>query len=290
MPSPKLKLVGKPQDLGGGMTVTRIFPQAQKRMVGPFVFFDHMGPVEIGAGQNTDVRPHPHIGLSTLTYLLEGRMVHRDSLGSNVTIVPGDVNWMTAGNGIVHSERAHPDDRQLTRRLQGFQLWVALPDAQEDCAPGFSHTDRADVPRMTMPSHELTVVAGTAFGLTSPVRISSPLILVNILSKPGGGSLALDFGSFELGIYLLSGALEVDGQALQPGEMLILDPHITARIEFSAQTHFIILGGEPFTTPRHLWWNMVSTSREKIELARLRWKNGTFPKVPGETEFIPAPD
>ena len=191
-----LKLIGKPHDLGGGMTVMRLLPQAKKRMIGPFAFFDHMGPVDIKAGQNIDVRPHPHIGLSTLTYLLEGRMVHRDSLGTEVTIVPGDVNWMTAGRGISHSERAHKDDKNIGHRLQGLQLWVALTDEQEDVAPSFAHYDSSQIPRLETSAYQLSVVAGEAFGLKSAVKTSSPLILAAVKAKSAGGFIDIDFKEF----------------------------------------------------------------------------------------------
>lgn len=285
-----LKLVGKPHDLGGGMTVMRLLPQASKRMIGPFAFFDHMGPVDIKAGQNIDVRPHPHIGLSTLTYLLEGRMVHRDSLGTEVTIVPGDVNWMTAGRGISHSERAHEDDKHIEHRLQGLQLWVALTDELEDVSPSFAHYDSAQIPRLETPTYHLSVAAGEAFGLKSPVKTSSPLVLAAVNGKADGGFIDIDFQGFEIGIYVVSGEVRVSGQTLQTHDMLVLPPHTATRVEFSEQTHFIMLGGEPFESPRFIWWNMVSSSREKIEFAKQQWKNGTFPMVPGDSEFIPAPD
>lgn len=285
-----IKLSGKPHDLGGGMTVTRVLPAGKKRMVGPFAFFDHMGPVDIRAGQNIDVRPHPHIGLSTLTYLLEGRMVHRDSLGTEVTIVPGDVNWMTAGRGISHSERGHQDDKNSDHRMQGLQLWIALTDEQEDVAPSFDHYDSAVIPRSETATYQLSLVAGEAFGLKSPVKTSSPLILSVVKAKSVSGFFDVALNAFEIGIYVLAGQVQMLGQTLLAHEMLVLPPRLTARLNFDDQTHFVILGGEPFATPRYIWWNMVSSSREKIEAAKVRWKNGSFPMVPGDAEFIPAPD
>jgi len=288
--SDEVKLAGKPHDLGGGMTVTRLIPQAKQRMVGPFVFFDHMGPVDIRAGQNIDVRPHPHIGLSTLTYLLEGRMVHRDSLGTEVTIKPGDVNWMTAGRGISHSERGHSEDKNRDHRLQGLQLWVALTDELEDVAPSFDHYDTTEIPRLETPSYQLSVVAGEAFGLKSAVRTSSPLILAAVQAKSDGGNFDVEFKEFEVGVYMVAGQADLLGQTLLAHEMLVLAPGVSAQITFDANAHFIILGGPPFASPRFIWWNMVSSSREKIEMAKYQWKNGTFPMVPGDSEFIPAPD
>lgn len=285
-----LKLIGKPHDLGGGMTVTRIIPQAKKRMIGPFIFFDHMGPVDIAPGQKIDVRPHPHIGLSTFTYLLEGRMVHKDSIGSDVTIKPGDVNWMTAGRGISHSERGHPDDRNIPHRLHGLQLWVALPDELEDAQPGFDHYDSSEIPRIETATHQLSVVAGQAFGLKSKVKTSSPLILAEIKSKSAYGFIDLDFPGFEIGIYVIAGQVQVVEQTIDVHEMLTLPVNSKTRLEFDDRAHFIILGGEPFQSPRFIWWNLVSSSREKIEVAKAKWKDGTFPTVPGDNEFIPAPD
>ena len=289
-----IKLTGKPHDLGGGMTVTRIIPQAKKRMIGPFVFFDHMGPVDIKAGQNTDVRPHPHIGLSTFTYLIEGRMVHRDSLGTEMTIKPGDVNWMTAGRGIAHSERGHPDDKHIDHRLHGLQLWVALTDALEDTDPDFAHYDSTVIPRTSTAGCEISVVAGAAFGQASPVRTSSPLLLIEVKansdSDAAGRFLDIDFNNFETGVYVIDGQVRIDDQVFVTHEMLYVAPHTAKRLQFDNTAHFVILGGEPFATPRFVWWNLVSSSREKIEHAKQSWKDGTFPMVPGETEFIPAPD
>jgi len=285
-----ITISGKPHDLGGGMTVTRVLPAGKKRMVGPFAFFDHMGPVDIAAGQNTDVRPHPHIGLSTLTYLLEGRMVHRDSLGTEAIIVPGDVNWMTAGRGISHSERAHHDDKNLPHRLNGLQLWIALTDDLEDVAPSFNHYDSAVIPRSETASWQLSVVAGAAFGLASPVQTSSPLLLSVVKAKSTAGVFDIPAGEFELGVYVLSGQIEINDQTVIEHDMLVLPPQTATQIRFNSQAHFVILGGPPFGNPRYIWWNMVSSSREKIEMAKYQWKNGTFPMVPGETEFIPAPD
>jgi len=285
-----LKLTGKPHDLGGGFTVSRILPQAQKRMVGPFTFFDHMGPVEIQAGQNMDVRPHPHIGLSTLTFLLEGRMVHNDSLGNKVTIVPGDVNWMTAGDGISHSERAHQDDRNKIRRMEGLQFWIALPDHLEDMSPSFDHYDRSLIPKKETDDCSITVVAGEAFGLNSSVHTSSPLVLVEISTTRQNTKLEIDFPLFEIGIYVVSGAAQFAGSRLGGHELLILPPASKGTLQISQGSRVVLLGGEPFESPRHIWWNFVSSSRDKIESARQRWKNQTFPMVPGESDWIPAPD
>ncbi len=285
----RIILTGKPHDLGGGMLIRRLLPQAPKRMVGPFTFFDHMGPIVAKPGQNMDVRPHPHIGLSTLTYLFEGRMVHRDSLGTTATIVPGEVNWMTAGKGISHSERAHDEDRGRERKMHGLQFWVALPDETEDCEPTFQHYPKSDIPSIDNESYRLTLAAGTGFGLESKVKTSSPLVLAHFSSKNSDGLLKVEFPKFEIGIYLVSGKISADGEELEPFQMAIYPPGSSIDIKFKPQSVFIVLGGEPFKSPRHIWWNLVSSSREKIEAAKLAWKEGRFPMVPGETESIPLP-
>lgn len=263
-----LKLIGKPHDLGGGLTVSRVLPQAKKRMVGPFTFFDHMGPVEVQAGQNIDVRPHPHIGLSTLTYLLEGRMVHNDSLGNKVVIAPGDVNWMTAGSGISHSERAPIEDQNKIRRMQGLQFWIALPNHLEDVEPSFDHYDKSLIPRKETSDYSLSVVAGEAFDLTSSVKTSSPLVLVEILAKSPNTNLDIDFPNFEIGIYVVSGQAQFSAEKLSIHELLILPPNSKGILKIDQGSRVVILGGEPFLSPRHMWWNLVSSSKEKIESAK----------------------
>jgi redox-sensitive bicupin YhaK (pirin superfamily) len=290
MSSHFLKLTGKPHDLGGGFTITRALPQAQKRMVGPFTFFDHMGPVEVRAGQNVDVRPHPHIGLSTLTYLLEGRMVHRDSLGSEVTIQPGDVNWMTAGKGICHSERVHKDDHNRAHRLQGLQFWIALPDDLEDIEPSFDHYEKSKIPFVEGPDQLIKVVAGEAFGLKSSVKTSSKLVLVDILAKAEKAKVEVHFPGLEIGIYVVEGEAQVADQTVIPHELLVLPVGQFAEAKLSLNSRVVLLGGEPFTSPRFMWWNLVSSSKEKIEKAKQSWKDRSFPMVPGETDFIPGPE
>ena len=284
-----LHLESKPHDLGGGFIVRRVLPQILKRAVGPFVFFDHMGPLTVAPGQNTDVRPHPHIGLSTLTYLFSGRVVHRDSIGSAAVIEPGGVNWMTAGSGISHSERAHEDDKQRPYEMHGLQLWIALPDDQEDCEPNFQHYGGEVIPRIQNGPCNIAVIAGEAFGVKSPVAITSPLLMAEIKSSQHY-NLSFEFASdFELGLYMVKGQTKVGDQTVNPMQMLVLDRN-TGVIEVSADSHFVILGGKPFIAPRHIWWNLVSSSLEKIEAAKTKWRNGTFPMVPGETEFIPLPE
>lgn len=280
-----LLIDGREHDLGGGMKVRRILPFAKKRMVGPFIFLDQMGPVTIPAEINMDVRPHPHIGLSTLTYLFKGRLIHRDSLGFVQEIVPGQVNWMISGSGIAHSERAHPDDRRRGHELHGLQFWVALPDGKEDRPPAFHHYET--LPEQTTPTRRLKLIAGTAFGLESPLAAQSPMLLAEVFTQ-GRDDLSLDLKGFELGIYVLAGQVRVGDRQIQPLQLAVLDgpEHVIAE----GGSHYVVLGGEPFATERLIWWNLVSSSRERILEAQRAWKDGLFPQVPGESEFIPLPD
>ncbi len=282
-------LNGKPHDLGGGMVVQRILPQVQRRMVGPFIFFDKMGPVLEKANQNYDVRPHPHIGLSTLTYLFEGRIVHRDSVGSICTIEPGDVNWMTAGSGISHSERSHEEDRAKDRRLDGLQFWIALPDESEEIDPSFQNYKKEEIPKSVQGGAELSVVAGEGFGCKSPVKTSSSLLLATATALEET-DLKLDFSHFDIGIYVNKGKAMVSGEVILENQLLVLENPENQIVKISKDSHVVIFGGERFKTPRHIWWNLVATSKEKIESAKQRWKSGSFPMVPGETEFIPLPE
>ena len=280
---------GKEHDLGGGMLVRRILPDRKKRMVGPFCFLDHMGPVAIAAKQNIDVRPHPHIGLSTLTYLLEGRMVHRDSLGKVATIEPGEVNWMTAGNGISHSERSHKDDFDKVRKMHGLQFWVALPDGKEDIDPSFQHYEANQIPKDENEVRSISLVVGESFGLKSPVIATSPMIFSFLKAK---NDFSFDFSApkFELALYVVSGSANFDGETINQYQMAVFEPGKFPKINVRAGTEVALVGGEPFETPRFIWWNLVSSSKEKIELAKQRWKTGQFPMVPGDTEFIPLPE
>ena len=284
-----VSLIGKEHDLGGGLKVHRILPQVAKRTVGPFVFLDHMGPLKASPEQNTDVRPHPHIGLSTLTYLFQGRITHRDSLGSVQDIEPGEINWMTAGSGISHSERAPVSLKGRERDLHGLQFWVALPDEQEDCAPGFFHYDRKSIPSTETDDYKMVVAAGAGFGFTSPVKTTSPLVFANFEAKRTH-DLKLHSPGFELGIYMIDGEAEIPGTSLSRLGMTVFDVGQQVNVRVREGARYIVIGGEPLKSPRHVWWNLVSSSREKIEAAKKRWKNGSFPMVPGETEFIPLPE
>jgi len=284
-----IKIEGRESDLGGGMRVHRILPDRKKRMVGPFCFLDHMGPITIAPNQDTDVRPHPHIGLSTLTYLFEGRMVHRDSLGNEAIIEPGEVNWMTSGRGISHSERAHAEDRGASRRLHGLQFWVALPDGKEEISPNFSHYQRNQIPIDENEERQITLVAGENFGLRSPVVTSSPLVCAEIKAKKNF-AFEMKAPGFELAMYLIHGCATASEEKLRGQQMLVFERDYFPLVKMEEGSHLIIIGGEPFATPRHIWWNLVSSSKQRMEEAKKQWRDGTFPMVPGETDFIPLPE
>jgi redox-sensitive bicupin YhaK (pirin superfamily) len=279
---------GMTHDLGGGFIIRRLLPFRKKRMVGPFIFLDHMGPVEFVPNSMSDIRPHPHIGLSTMTYLYEGRMVHRDNIGQIQTILPGEVNWMTAGQGIVHSERAHADDYGKKVRMQGLQFWVALPDANEDDAPSFRHYEKKVIPEFKGEGFQASIITGSAFGLTSPVQVSSPMIFSDLQTTRATEILFRpENKNFEIAIYVLSGKISYRSGTVEAGTLAILQSATEFNFRADANTHFIIIGGEAFTTARFIWWNFVSSSRDKIEVAKKRWKEERFPIVPGETERIP---
>ncbi|MCC6807058.1 MAG: pirin family protein [Deltaproteobacteria bacterium] len=277
----------RPRDLGG-LEVRRVLPSMARRMVGPFTFFDEMGAVELSPGQGVDVRPHPHIGLATVTYLFEGELLHRDSLGSHQLIRPGDINWMTAGRGIVHSERT-PGDRKAAARLHGLQLWVALPQAYEETTPSFHHHPGETLPVRDSDGVHLRVLAGTAYGMTSPVEILSPLFYVEAL-MPAGRELALPPEYEERCIYVIEGAIHTGAEGAEAGRMLVFDPKTQVVLRAERASRIVLLGGAPLEGKRYIDWNFVSSSKEKIEQAKRDWKDGRFPKVPGdEVEFVPLP-
>jgi redox-sensitive bicupin YhaK (pirin superfamily) len=274
----------------GGLIVGRVLPHVERRTVGPFVFLDHMGPAEMAAGQAIDVRPHPHIGLSTLTYLYEGEMFHRDNLGNAVEIVPGGVNWMTAGRGIAHSERTSPVERRSAHRLHGLQCWVALPKADEEIAPEFWHYGQNSIPRFSHGDCEITVVAGEAYGKRSPVRNYSPLFYVDV-RLPAGATIELPDAYADRAAYVIEGSIEADGETVPQHTMVVFKPDARIVIKAAAAAHVVLLGGEPLPEPRHVWWNFVSSSKERIEQAKDDWKAGRFARIPGDDqEFIPLPE
>lgn len=279
-------------DLGDHFEVRRALPSRQKRMVGPFVFLDQIGPHVFTAGRGLDVRPHPHIGLATVTYLFSGEIVHRDSLGSVQTIQPGDVNWMTAGRGIVHSERTAPLMRQHDSTLSGLQCWVALPTVHEECEPAFRHTSVAELPFVEKEGVSARIVAGSFWGHKSPVQTLSELIFVDVSLQPGA-QLDVPADYAERAIYLVEGKLNLgDDGIVDAGRLLVLKPgrRVMLATEGTSPARMVLLGGEPVDGPRHLAWNFVSSSLERIEQAKQDWREQKFAKVPGETEFIPLPD
>ena len=280
---------GRPRDLGG-FGVRRVLPSAERRMVGPFTFFDHMGPAEFGPGEGLDVRPHPHIGLATVTYLFEGEILHRDSLGSVQPIHPGDINWMTAGRGIAHSERTSPELRQRGSRLHGLQLWVALPRAFEEVEPSFHHHPAASLPERERDGVRLRVLAGSAYGMTSPVEILSPLFYADALLSEGS-ELELPGGHEERAIYVVDGAVRHGAERAEVGRMVAFAPEAKVVLRAERATRIALLGGAPLDGERYIDWNFVSSSRDRLQQARRDWKEGRFPKVPGdEVEFIPLPE
>jgi hypothetical protein len=282
-------LEGKPRDLGG-FTVRRVIPSVRHRRVGPFVFFDHMGPFTPTAEAKIAVRPHPHIGLATVTYLFDGEMVHRDSLGSKQLIVPGDVNWMTAGKGIVHSERS--DDVRVAPGglMHGLQCWVGLPTKDEECGPTFAHYGTAEIPRVSREEGELRVVVGTAYGATSPVAVKSPTVFVDA-KIVAGNTLDLPQGYEELAAYVVQGTVTCDTVAFRAGTMLVFRAGERPSVHADFESRVVIVGGASLDGERYLFWNFVSSSKVRLEHAKRDWKEGRFPKVPGDDiEFIPLPE
>ena len=281
-------IVPRPRDLGG-FAVRRVLPAQERRSVGPFVFLDQMGPADLAPGAGIDVRPHPHIGLATVTYLFAGSIVHRDSLGNLQTIEPGAVNWMTAGRGIVHSERSDSELRKQRQKLYGIQIWVALPKQKEETDPDFTHYAAASLPVIEGEGKSVRVIAGSLFGERSPVKSYSALFYADAILRPGA-TLALDKEYAERAIYLVEGAVEIAGQTFEAGRLLVFSAAETIAVKAASAVRLLLLGGEPLDGPRYLWWNFVSSSRERIEQAKADWKAGRFATVPGDAEFIPLPE
>ena len=285
-------IVPRTRDLGDKFEVRRALPSAERRMVGPFVFFDQMGPTIFSAGRGLDVRPHPHIGLATVTYLFDGEILHRDSLGVVQPIRPGEVNWMTAGRGIVHSERTAEENRKHESSLAGLQCWVALPRAHEETEPSFKHIGAAELPTIEAEGVSARIIAGSFFGRTSPVPTLSDLFYID-MQLQAGARIEIPAEHEEQAIYVVSGQLDlgIDG-VFEAGRLLVLKPRtpITLTATRASPVRLMLLGGEPMEGPRHIVWNFVSSSQERIEQAKEDWRNQLFPKVPGEVEFIPLPD
>ncbi|HYN11679.1 MAG TPA: pirin family protein [Burkholderiales bacterium] len=280
-------IVPRTRDLGEGLQVRRALPDAKRRMVGPFVFFDQMGPVAFAKGQGIDVRPHPHIGLATVTYLFEGEIMHRDSLGTVQPIRAGEVNWMTAGRGIVHSERTPPALRASGSRAFGIQLWVGLPAEQEETAPAFAHHPAADLPVIKETGVQLRLIIGELFGKRSPVRTFSDMFYADATLE-GGARLTLRPEYGERAAYVAEGAIDYEGKIYQPAQLLVFRPGADIVIKASPAARVLLLGGAPLGE-RYIWWNFVSSRKERIAQAAADWQAGRFPPVPGETELIPLP-
>ena len=274
----------------GKFMVGRLLPFRQKRMVGPFIYIDHMGPVKLNERENFDVLAHPHIGLSTLTFLFEGSIMHRDTLGNAVEIKPGAVNWMTAGKGIVHSERTPDYLRDSPLFMHGLQIWVALPKEFELMDPQFSHIEESDIPSWTDGDLQFKLVAGEAFGRESPVPVFSKLFMLEIKSKTRQTVNIGDELFGESGLYILDGAIESDGNVYEPKQLLVAKDSTLCEFTIQENSTIYIFGGEPFAEERFIDWNFVSSSKERIEEAKEKWKNQSFPKIEGEeNEFIPYP-
>ena len=286
MPEPRIVLAAHLKDLGGGFTVRRLLPAVSQRAVGPFVFFDHFGPVDAGPDDNHDVRPHPHIGLATVTYLFEGAMMHRDSLGVVQRIEPGAINWMSAGRGIVHSERTPDDLRGQPRRSHGLQLWLALPEADEAGEPSFDHTPAEAIPSLEVGGARVRVLVGSAFGASSPVATRSPTLYLDIaLSADDAFPLPL---AAERAVYVVEGEAQLDGEPLPLHGMVVLQAGEEPMLSAEGDARVVLIGGEPLG-PRQMWWNFVATRKELIVQAAADWEAGRFAAVPGETESIPLP-
>lgn len=287
--TPTLIADARVHDLGDGFKVRRMLPVLETRHVGPFVFFDHIGPATFAAGKGMDVRPHPHIGLATVTWLFDGAIRHRDSLGSLADIRPGEVNWMTSGHGIVHSERTPPEEREAGQQLHGIQVWVALPQADAEVAPEFHHHDRDALPRIRQPGVEAVLIAGSAYGERSPVKVFAPMFFLEV-QLAAGTELALPQEHLERGVHVVEGAVNWGGLDIGASQMAVQSGTSTPTLRAQEASRLMLFGGAPLDGERHLWWNFVASTRERIEQAKADWREGRYPKVPGdEDEFIPLP-
>jgi redox-sensitive bicupin YhaK (pirin superfamily) len=282
-------IVPRAVDLGE-MTVRRALPSAKRQMVGPFIFFDQMGPAAFLTDQGIDVRPHPHINLSTLTYLFEGEILHRDSLGTEKAIQPGAVNWMRAGRGIVHSERTSDERRRNGQRLFGIQTWMALPAEQEEADPAFMHHGADALPIVDADGVRARLIAGRAFGAASPLATASETLYADVRLK-AGARVPVEATYEERALYTVAGTIEVAGDAFEPGQLLVLRPGDAITVKAASDAQFMLFGGAPMEGPRYIWWNFVSSRPERIAAAKEEWARGRFDTVPGdEEEFIPLPD
>ena len=284
----ELTIEPKVHDLGG-FTVRRALPSARRNMIGPWIFFDHMGPATFPPGMGIDVRPHPHINLATVTYLFKGEMLHRDSLGNELVIQPGEINLMIAGKGIVHSERQRDEVKANNNILDGLQLWLALPEKDEEIDPEFHHYDKSAIPSITIDNVPVRVLIGTAYGVTSPVKTFAETLYIEATLR-AGDSLVLPDGVDERGLYVANGKLKAKDSVLESYSMTVFNSGQTITVTALEDTHLVVIGGEAMSK-RTIWWNFVSSRKQRIEQAKADWKEGKFAKVPGdEIEFIPLPD
>ena len=282
-------IIPRARDIGD-FEVRRALPSAQRQMVGPFIFFDQFGPILMKSGQGVNVRPHPHIGLSTVTWLFDGKIFHRDSLGSEQSIEPGELNWMTAGKGIVHSERTPDAERARERKVFGIQSWVALPKKFEEVAPNFEHVAPPALPLITDHGREVHVIAGSLYGEKSLVKTHSDLFYGDV-KLAAGARLPLPVEHEERAIYIAEGKIEIAGQQHEAGRLLVFRPKDAITVLAQEDSRFMLLGGEPMDGPRHIWWNFVSSSKERLDAAKEDWRTGRFDAVLGDdTEFIPLPE
>jgi redox-sensitive bicupin YhaK (pirin superfamily) len=285
----ELMVIPNARDIGG-FQVRRALPTARRRLVGPFIFFDRMGPAILRAGQALDVRPHPHIGLSTVTYLFDGKIRHRDSLGTEMVIAPGDVNLMTAGRGIVHSERTPEELRGAPMSVSGLQTWLALPDDKEETAPVFENTGRDRLPEFEDDGAKGRLVMGSLSGIRSPVRTDTDTLYADIRLAPGG-RISIPADAEERAIYVLDGTVTISGDEFPSDRLLVFKPSDEIMVASEPGAHFMLFGGASLGSKRYIWWNFVSSSKERIEQAKHEWKTGRFDIVPGdEEEFIPLPE
>jgi len=283
-----LRLKGHEKDLGGGFVVRRFLPSVGRRNVGPFIFFDHFGPVTVQPHVNLDVRPHPHIGLATVTYLFDGAMMHRDSLGNEQLIAPSAINWMSAGRGIVHSERRPEALHGKTYSMHGLQLWTALPLVHEEGDPAFTHTPAEAIPQIALGGAQVRVLVGSAFGATSPVAALSQTLYLDVMLEPGA-QLQLPPLAAERAVFPVLGEVSLEGETLPEHTMAVLEPGMTVTLSSRERARLVVIGGEPLDAPRHMWWNFVSSRKDRIIQASADWEAQRMGRVPGDDEFIPLP-
>jgi redox-sensitive bicupin YhaK (pirin superfamily) len=284
-----MTLGGHDKDLGGGFTVRRLLPAAQRQSVGPFLFFDHFGPVTISPGGSHDVRPHPHIGLATVTYLFDGAIMHRDSLGFEQRIAPGAINWMTAGRGIVHSERGPQDLKTSSYVNHGIQLWAALPREFEEVAPDFEHTSADAIPSLALGGTQVRVLIGAAFGKQSPVRTFAPTLYLDV-QLAADEPFELPPLAQELAVYAVDGDISIDAENLPAHRLAVLAPGAAVTLLAARPTRLMVIGGDALDGQRFMWWNFVSSRKERIVQASRDWEDQTMGQVPGDTELIPLPE